>query len=906
MKEETYDFPHVAPNASIDQLGLSVRSYNALKQNGINSLPQLMELTEEDLYKIRNLGAKSVKELLAAKAFYAELHGPGDVSAFIPKPEPAPEKVCFLHSDGTWREDISIDDIGFSNRASNCLHRGGYSHVSQLIGVSREELLKNKNMGKLTADEILQKVDLLVSQFAEASLPEETDDETGRLSDFCKEVYDGIGVLPKTLYAALQELKTESGASLTGESLCYRAYDLPFMKAALQEKICALLYEAVFDPLSRESLDAKLPIHLFNTTITDEALIDLENEGRILETDDGYVCRYPRIAQFVASIEKENERLCLTERLKGRSLEEIGQENSWTRERVRQLVEKALKRERPRLYEDCYSYLFDTYYLNKADFCSAFHEPPETYEYLTLTVKKKAGARADIENALHDPQISEKWKRRLHKLIYRNYIFLDGQPVKIDRQILVDLAVKRFAKDLISYEDFTKRYLAWLNELGLGDNDALKYNLHSYENRLSSSDIVLWNYKNAFRYYDVRAVSAKELFDTIPFEQYSDTEISTLLIFRAYPEIMREYDIRDEYELHNLLRKLGIAEAFPVLDIKVSKMPTLVFGKGNMPDQALELLIALSPVSYEELAAGYEERYGVKKETAAGYLLRYLDEYYYKGVYSIEAEGLLPEEMREMQYALTEEFYLRDEIISLYRRLFPQGEPQRINAYSLKTLGFHVYESYVVSKRYLSAADYFDHLLLDHPITDMTEMSDRLTKITAYSSEMLKLKAERRIVEFTPKQFITMERLNECGITLADIERYCSDIAELTDEGEFFTLQSLRNQGFSDELDDYGFDDWFYMSLLCEDKAHFSYRRVANTKLFCRGTKTVTLQDFFTELLLRLQKIDFYDFMDLLEQEYGIALDPSKVKTIIRESDLYYNDIMDAVYIDYDTYYEEV
>ena len=40
------------------------------------------------------------------------------------------------------------------------------------------------------------------------------------------------------------------------------------------------------------------------------------------------------------------------------------------------------------------------------------------------------------------------------------------------------------------------------------------------------------------------------------FDQFENTEISTLKLFRDHPEVMQEYDIRDEYELHNLLRKI--------------------------------------------------------------------------------------------------------------------------------------------------------------------------------------------------------------------------------------------------------------------------------------------------------------------------------------------------------------
>lgn len=904
MQEETFLFPKVVSNSKIEDLHLSVRSVNALHRAGIFQLSQLLETTEEQLLAIRNLGAKSVKELLDAKKYYSSNIG-YSTDAF--EPEPVQEKPHFLSSEGILLEDIPVEDIGLSQRARNCLRREGYEYASQLLCVSLNDLLQIKNMGQLTAKEIIQKIKQLTFQPDVSDSEELPDETTARFSAFCQEAYDCFGIAPQILFSALQKLQQNSGVDLIGESLCYRAYDLPVLHNALRKKILDMLYAARFDVVSREKLDSELPAHLFNTTITDEVLIDLENEGRILETDGGYVCRYPRCADFAAAIEKENERLCLSERLKGRTLEEIGQENGWTRERVRQLMEKALNHHgRPRLHEDRYAYFFDTYYIQKEDFCSAFHEPPETYEYLVLTIKKKADAKDDIETALSDPQISEKWKRRLHKLVYRNYIFLDGQPVKKDRQSLVSYAIKRFAQDKISFDDFTEKYIAWLNELGLGEREELIYNKRSYENKISAMNCVLWNFKNSFRYYDVSAINAAELFKRLSLEQYADLAITTLLVFRSFPDIMEEYDIRDEYELHNLLRKLDIGNAFPNLYINIGKMPTITFGVGNTEAQALDLLLESAPISAEELAGQYELRYGTRKETAMGTVFRCLDKYFYQGSFTIDTEGLQSEEIQKLKEELTADSYLKKDILRFYKRLFPNGDPKRINTYSLKTIGFHVYESYVVSNRYRSAAAYFDHLLLDQPITDMNDVDNKFSAITAYSSELLKLKAERRIVEFAPKQYITMERLNECGITLTDIERYCRDVADLTEEGEYFTLQSLRNEGFADDLDDYGFDDWFYASLLCEDREHFSYRRVANSRLFCRGNKTVQLADFFLSIMLREQQMDIYDFCELLEKQYGLSIDIYKVRTLVNDSGMYYDPIMEKIYIDYETYYEEV
>ena len=49
---------------SIDDLDLSVRAYNCLKRAGVNTLGDLTEKTELEMMKIRNLGKKSLKEVI--------------------------------------------------------------------------------------------------------------------------------------------------------------------------------------------------------------------------------------------------------------------------------------------------------------------------------------------------------------------------------------------------------------------------------------------------------------------------------------------------------------------------------------------------------------------------------------------------------------------------------------------------------------------------------------------------------------------------------------------------------------------------------------------------------------------------------------------------------------------------
>ena len=65
MVEKEEDEKEKVLEMSIDELELSVRSYNCLKRAGINTVEELTNKTSEDMMKVRNLGRKSLEEVLA-------------------------------------------------------------------------------------------------------------------------------------------------------------------------------------------------------------------------------------------------------------------------------------------------------------------------------------------------------------------------------------------------------------------------------------------------------------------------------------------------------------------------------------------------------------------------------------------------------------------------------------------------------------------------------------------------------------------------------------------------------------------------------------------------------------------------------------------------------------------------
>ena len=63
IKDDTADDTVKGTNMPIEELDLTVRSYNCLKRAGIENVDELTQRTEEEMLRIRNLGKKSFKEI---------------------------------------------------------------------------------------------------------------------------------------------------------------------------------------------------------------------------------------------------------------------------------------------------------------------------------------------------------------------------------------------------------------------------------------------------------------------------------------------------------------------------------------------------------------------------------------------------------------------------------------------------------------------------------------------------------------------------------------------------------------------------------------------------------------------------------------------------------------------------
>ena len=63
LKEPQQDDQSQLLEMTVEELDLSVRSFNCLKRANIHKVADLVDKTEEDMMKVRNLGSKSLEEV---------------------------------------------------------------------------------------------------------------------------------------------------------------------------------------------------------------------------------------------------------------------------------------------------------------------------------------------------------------------------------------------------------------------------------------------------------------------------------------------------------------------------------------------------------------------------------------------------------------------------------------------------------------------------------------------------------------------------------------------------------------------------------------------------------------------------------------------------------------------------
>ena len=334
------------------------------------------------------------------------------------------------------------------------------------------------------------------------------------------------------------------------------------------------------------------------------------------------------------------------------------------------------------------------------------------------------------------------------------------------------------------------------------------------------------------------------------------------------------------------------------------RMPNLQFGVFDKDSAVKEILFAMAPVSLDDLAEMISLEYGTREDTIKANWLNCISEYYHHGMYSVEYEDMPEEHVQKLKEVLVNDFYFMTELRRIYKNLVDDADLSLLSTYNLKKMGFLVGSTYVI-QNYSTAEAYFDQLLTTDDVVDVAPISRRYTGLATYSAYLAGIKHDMRIIEFEPYQYINIRRLEKLGFTKEKLREYGSQVWSYLVDDRYFTIQSIRNDGFESDLDALGFGDLFYASILKED-GRFSWQRVGNAVVLSPKGNSFTVHDFLVDYITNAGSVNVDDFSLELREKFGIELDRYAIVEKVKGSDVYYDSIMEKLYADYSLYFEEI
>ena len=102
-----------------------------------------------------------------------------------------------------------------------------------------------------------------------------------------------------------------------------------------------------------------------------------------------------------------------------------------------------------------------------------------------------------------------------------------------------------------------------------------------------------------------------------------------------------------------------------------------------------------------------------------------------------------------------------------------------------------------------------------------------------------------------------------------------------------------------------GLGDWFNAGILKNSKK-IRFIKSGGGIVFYKGNKQFTTVDFIRFIMKKIIKMDIDDFIDYIEDEYGILMQREKLPYLINNSDMYYDSIMEKIYLTKNDYYDEI
>ncbi|MDT0672640.1 DNA-directed RNA polymerase subunit alpha C-terminal domain-containing protein [Staphylococcus chromogenes] len=889
-----------------------------LKSNNIKLVNTLLELTTDDIKKLRGIDNKQAKELyrkcedvrlklnlLNGSLFTEVIRRPYQTIEDIIK-QTTPKSIKKMSSKFLFKNryvnKIDIEEFGFTKKEKRFIYEYELNNIDSLLSITYNDLQSKSHVSKKTVNSVLSRLtELVVVQnksgiyYGELSRIYISESNFNYLALMSESTFNGFALLVLEILENNSidknlPIKQKLELLRDSEQVTYDIKHLNIDNATMMELIYAIVkkYNGELDEKKLISITEK---HFKMTNVNN--LISRLKELRLIKVlnSGNLVFEKQSILHFV----ERNYDLKTTEimksRLEGKTLEEIGDVSNITRERVRQIIKKIIGDANQEFREDRNAYWYCEYDLSKEQYEIIFGD--NSYYYLQIKYNK--GSK-DWKSILEDEKASKEIKRNVKAEILKNSIDVGNKVIAKNKISIIDYVLEEYGQTPMHIDEIYELIYLFLEDRGI---DKVEYNIDKryLENRLNENINSVSRGKKYYRYYDYSSYDWDYFYKEINLKEWENLEISTLIIYQKNETLMKKYNIMHENELHNIIRRT--VQVFDDLIVKVTRMPNLSIGTVDREQQVKDLMYEYEPINIEEFAIKYYETYGVKIPTVKANYMNYLDQYMHGDIISSNNTHIDTNDFEKVKQALLDrDFAFIEDLKSLV------GYDIKGLALILKKLKYKVFTSYIIKSRYRTVSNYFDEVyFFNQDIINFNDIDKRVWNLSAFGSWLYEKNIKLELLEFSPKKYISRKKLNEIGLSLEVLREYQDKVVQSIDDDRIWPIESIVELVDNKDIDSFGFDFIFYRSLLRGVDKLFC-NQMGGNYLF-KLNSDFNMREIIEQEVIQVKAIDIFLLTETINKKYNLDFKNYKLIEVIKHSDMYYNEIMEKVYLDVNYYYEE-
>lgn len=639
-------------------------------------------------------------------------------------------------------------------------------------------------------------------------------------------------------------------------------------------------------------------------------LAELVNEGEVIREGDIYQRKLPPLKEVIASSSlPERVAQIILMRAASYTLEEVGRTFGITRERVRQLtsreaVEPLLLRSREGRLASVYAQYDATFEELAATFDANEHE----WEVLRSFVHRHKRLLPFKEIALN-PLVPPTYRQRAQELRTRGFIEIDGTLVQAKRNEICRHLLETHANEReLSEDDVLRLYDELLKDKGLAKESGLKLSTSYLRGTLHRIDNVLTVQGRKLRYYDFEKHDIATLLAQLNLDGLENREFSARVFFLRQPELMEEFELLNEHELHNVIRRYAETSPQESLPVKIARRsPILYTGFPEGRDaQVLELARMLSPVSTKDLAREYEARYGVDPASFMANYMKCLEPFTSRGTINLNVSLPSDNELAQLKDALHKDWYSLGQLETIIASACPRGR-DAFNSATLWALGYTLYTDCALRSSWDNLYTYYTSLF-GQPLVHKGSLPEEVESARSFGAYLWHQLKSLELLDYDEETWITRKGLEALEISLSDLNAFYEDVRSwcVSTNELYATTHLVRTQCPKLALFSYDLTDEFYGSVLYALAKTGTSFSAQGTKVLTFGDARPSINGLLRHIVTSLGSAYVSDLERVMLERYGIALDQSRIREHARQTDLYYAVSIDRLYKSYDQFLSEV